>query len=387
MPLSRIARPTPALLAYPMHGQYKLLSEGYRTRDGHLIEWAGRLTAGRGGVTVVSRPEPKAYFRRATGREPAFGTRSIDTTTWRLPDPRDRRRWWVRSLSAYPKLATAPDVPAIVWNPFCALAPTERSPFGGGRAVTLDLLDDWTTHFAFQGIRDEVEAAYRESFRRASFVTANGAGTEALARRFGRDDVTLVPNGCDAERFSRHSRATGPLTVGYVGKIGRRLDLTEVVTTISRLPELDFVFAGPFLDAGYREALEALPNVRLLLDVHYDSVPALLETFDVGWVPHRVGGGEVGGDVIKTYEYRAAGLPVLATPFEGVSDQGLDQVTVLPAPAHAEHLRRLAARGPRVRRVPSALPAAASWQHKTRAVLNNLGVLTTWPEPGDRTTP
>lgn len=364
--------PSASILAYPMHGQRKLLSEGYRTRDGHLIEWFGRETAE--GVAVVSRPEPAFLPKRPARGRAAAGTRAVETPTWRLPDPRNRRRWWHRSADAYPALPqTSTDTPAIVWNPFVALAPAASNPFHGDRTVVLDLLDDWSFHYAFESISAEVEEAYAAAFASATHVTANGAGTAALARRFGRDDVILLPNGCDPDRFSTRSRATGPTTVGYVGKIGRRLDLAGIVETASRLSDTSFVFAGPILDAEYRPVLEGLHNVTLLGDIHYDDVPSLLETFDVGWVPHHVGDREVGGDVIKSYEYRAAGLPVLSTPVCGMSERGLDAITAVPLAEHAGILSGWAQSGPRIPRRVSPLPESATWRSKSDLLLGLLG--------------
>jgi len=380
------AKPPPAVLAYPMHGQGKFTTEGYRTRDAHLVEWLGRLTGGRGGVAVVSRPEPvvlraagalrRVGGPRGDGGGVAAGTHPVETTTWRLPDPRDRRRWWTRSADAYPGLPDDwRDVPAVVWNPFTALALPRSNPFVTGRTTVLDLLDDWSVHHAFAGIRADVERAYSAAFASACHVTANGEGTVALARRFGRDDVVLLPNGCDPERFDDTSAASGPLTVGYVGKIGRRLDLDGIIDCIEAEPEVGFVFAGPVLDRGYRRPLASMPNVTLLGDVHYDDVPALLRSFDVGWVPHRVGssggspGGEVGGDIIKTYEYRAAGLPVLTTPVDGCDSRGLDGVTVLPLDGHAARLGGWRRSGPRVARRPSVIPHDATWRPKAETIL------------------
>jgi len=361
-----------AVLAYPMHGQVKLSAEGYRTRDGHVIEWLGRIV---GGVTVVSRPEPAPLaVLPLRGGAPAPGTRSVRTNAWRIPTL-DRRRWWPRSAAAYPSLPPAiADVPAIIWNPFAALAPGPRNPFSDSRTVVLDLLDDWTRHFAFRTIAPEVERAYRAAFERADHVTANGEGTAELARRFGRDDVHLIPNGCDPDTFDATSTATGPTTVGYVGKIGRRLDLEGILAAVQEMPEVSFRFAGPILDREYEAPLRRLPNLTLLGDVHYDAVPDLLQTFDVGWVPHRVGDGEVGGDVIKTYEYRAAGLPVLSTLIDGAGVRGLDGVTAAPLEHHAAVLRAWTAGGPRVQRRPTFVPTELTWRHKTESLAGMLGL-------------
>lgn len=358
------------LLTFPMHGQRKLLEEGYRTRDGHMIEWFGRHLEGQSKVDVVSRPEPFLLPSKPLSGTPARNTVSIESHTLRVPKLTDKRHWWVRSAGAYPALETlAAGAPAVVWNPFVALASRASNPFESKGKVVLDLLDDWTVHYAFSTIRPQVEKAYAAAFEAADHVTANAEGTAELARRFGRDDVHLVPNGVDPERFSTASAASGLMTVGYVGKIGRRLDLERIVETIIGLPDVSFVFAGPILDDEYRKPLSDLPNVTLLGDVHYDDVPALLTSFDVGWVPHRVGEGEVGGDVIKTYEYRAAGLPVLTTPVVGSSSRGLSHVNVAQMEEHKSWLRNVNASGPRVDRQIAETPSDQTWQRKSAFVL------------------
>ena len=56
-----------------------------------------------------------------------------------------------------------------------------------------------------------------------------------------------------------------------------------------------------------------MANVVLLGDRRVEDVPAYLAAFDVAWIPHRVGEGETGGDLMKKYEYWAAGRQVVTT--------------------------------------------------------------------------
>jgi glycosyltransferase involved in cell wall biosynthesis len=363
-----------SLVCYPMHGYRKLLDEGYRTRDGHLIEWFSRLLENRGPIVVVSRPEPAlarvVARRRAAAGSPVSNTVNISPLSWRIPDVRNRRRWWLQSIDAYPRLAAISErTPAIIWNPMIALSSRAGGIFNGTRTVMFDLLDDWTKHYAFKSIRSDVTRAYREAFARADVVSANSEGTVELAKRFGREDAVLLPNGCDPNRFSATSKASGRGTVGYVGKIGRRLDLDLIENTARMLPQLRFVFAGPILDAEYLPRLRNLNNVELLGDVHYSRVPNLLAEFDVGWVPHRVGEFEVGGDIIKTYEYRAAGLPVLSTPLIGAGRREIDGIAVRDASEHGQWLKNIFGSGERVERSPCQIPVNATWEAKAKCLL------------------
>ncbi|MGN6218387.1 MAG: glycosyltransferase [Microbacterium sp.] len=364
----------PALVAFPMHGQHKLSNEGYRTRDGHLIEWFGKKLESQGPVLVASRPEPRvlAPVRRYSPSSVAKNTVAASTFIWKLPSFGDRQRWWLDSVNAYHHAVPDLTTPVITWNPFLSLSSAWPTIVSSGVPVAFDLLDDWTIHYAFEGVRAEVIRAYEKLFAHASVVTANAEGTVELARRFGREDVVFLPNGCDPERFNPASTASGPLTVGYVGKIGKRLDLDLILDSARQLPSVNFVFAGPVLDSEYKKPMEAEPNIRMLGDVFYEDVPALLQSFDVGWVPHRVGQGEVGGDVIKTYEYRAAGLPVLTTPVAGARSRGLDAVTVAEPTLHVPWISERAREGQRVPRHVSTLPSEVRWEGKADYILGRL---------------
>lgn len=367
---------TLSLIAFPMHGQHKLSNEGYRTRDGHLIEWFGKKLREQGPVQVVSRPEPLALAlqRRYSAASVAKNTIPTSTQVMRLPSLTNRQRWWLDSLPYYHRAVPRITAPIVSWNPFLSLSSAWAQVVKSGEPMAFDLLDDWTIHYAFADFRKEIDHAYRVMFDHATLVTANAEGTEDLARRYGRSDVVFLPNGCDPDRFDSTSNASGPLTVGYVGKIGKRLDLELILTSARALPGVSFLFAGPVLDSEYRRPMEAEPNITMLGDVHYADVPALLTRFDLGWVPHRVGEGEVGGDVIKTYEYRAAGLPVLTTPVSGAASRGLDHVTVLPSSEQVEWLGALARTGPRLERQAGPLPTAVRWDGKADRILDGLGV-------------
>ncbi|MET0659300.1 MAG: glycosyltransferase [Steroidobacteraceae bacterium] len=360
-----------------MHGQHKLSNEGYRTRDGHIIEWLGRFAAAKEShIDVLSRPEPVVLgaLRRIRGSV-AAGTVPVQTLTWR-PPKFDRKRWWVQSARAYPKVAAFGGAPAVAWNPFIAAAPTDRNPFCGDRTVVLDLLDDWTVHQGFSSIWRDVENAYLRAFEVSSAVFVNSEGTFELAQRLGRSDAVLMTNGVDPERFDFEPNAHGPLTIGYVGKIGHRLNAQLLSDVCGAFPKLRFVFAGPFLDLHdkYRALLERFPNVELLGDVHYEDVPALMATFDLGWVPHAVGEGEVGGDIIKTYEYRATGLQVLTTPVIGAGRVLTEGVNIVSAQEQVAWLHEATRGRERLDRIPADIPDHLTWRHKAGYIAQALGV-------------
>jgi glycosyltransferase involved in cell wall biosynthesis len=365
---------SPKLLALPMHGEVKLRTEGLRTRDGHLIEWFARLLPDER-ICVASRPEPwpRLTLARRSGASLPEQVQCVSPQPVVIPKPSDRRHWWIASLKH--RVPWIPGVPIIAWNPIDLAAGIEAGEASAAPTLVIDLLDDWSCHAGFASIHDRVEHAYATVFDRVDRVVANSEGTLALAHRFGRTDAELVANGVDPERFDLSHVPRRTLTVGYGGKIGFRLDLELVAATAAAVPEVTFEFVGPILDRHVGTALKRIPNVDIVGDVHYSEYPERLAQWDVAWAPHRLGTGEVGGDLIKLYEYRAAGLPTFSTRVIGW-ERALPGVRALHSEDFATELARFirGRHGGEIPREPVELPRELTWQYKAEHLLGVAGV-------------
>jgi glycosyltransferase involved in cell wall biosynthesis len=144
-----------------------------------------------------------------------------------------------------------------------------------------------------------------------------------------RSPVITLENGVEFERFARP--AGGPLSsmsalarprLGYLGKLSTFLDVPLLVRLADRFPGT-LVLAGP-RPAEMRAALApvlAHPRVRWLGELPYDDVPRFLAGLDVALIPFLAGHRFTTGiHPNKLYQYLAAGLPVVSSPIEGMSD-------------------------------------------------------------------
>ena len=125
----------------------------------------------------------------------------------------------------------------------------------------------------------------------------------------------LLPNG-----LQTCPKALEPVTddtgservVGYVGTIGDWFDWSLVIEMARSLPEMRFEIIGPEM---------APPKKRLPANVHRagecagHEVFSRLRSFIAGLIPFKLNRLTAAIDPIKYYEYRAAGLPVIATEF------------------------------------------------------------------------
>ena len=259
---------------------------------------------------------------RASLTEVSPGTLVLDFAVRDLVAPiRRRRGWWFdvfaraevgAAIDEAAKVALGAPTDTVAWVP--TVAPVL---FGRDGRVRFDALDNWLIHPTLRRHAAEAEAAYATIVPRADRVFASGPASARVLARW-RPDVTLLPNGVDPEAFTgpvhRPADLPAPPIVGYAGKLAERIDDELVAAVAEELPDVQFVFVGPVLDDGAIRAMRRLPNVQVLGDRPYRDLPAYLRSFDVAWIPHRVGAGETGGDPIKLYEYWAAGAPSRVHP-------------------------------------------------------------------------
>ena len=385
------------ILAFPFHDWRKLQDEGFRTRDAHLLEaFARRPDVER--TLVVDRPTSLAERVARRGWDRAAGslerewqsggvrasltevrpdTLVLDIAVRDVVAPiRRRRGWWfdvfaraeVRAaIDEAAKVALGAPTDTVAWVPT-----VEPVLFGRGGRVRFDALDNWLIHPTLRRHAAEAEAAYAAIVPRADRVFASGPASARVLARW-RPEVTLLPNGVDPQMFTgpvhRPADLPAPPVVGYAGKLAERIDDEFVAAAANLLPEVQFVFLGQVLNRGAVRAMGQEPNVHLLGDRPYDVLPAYVRSFDVAWIPHRVGAGETGGDPIKLYEYWAAGRQVISTRIDG-SEAWTAQAHLVDDAAQAAAAIRGVISGA-LPTLQTAIPAGRTWDEIAGTILGD----------------
>ena len=213
-------------------------------------------------------------------------------------------------------------------------------------------------------------------------VAANPAVAAALA---GAERVELVPFGCDIDLFataaslpaSRSGAGRVHSTAILMGTLNDRLDvgLLEAVAGA-----LDLVIVGPRSPRWRCDAFDRLlrhPRVRWLGPVDFEELPRHLAAADVGLVPYTHSRFNEGSFPLKTLEYLAAGLPVVATDLPAIRWLGSPHVQIADdAAAFATAVRdRASDRDPRLARARAAEAAQHSWARRAEAFADALGLV------------
>jgi glycosyltransferase involved in cell wall biosynthesis len=178
----------------------------------------------------------------------------------------------------------------------------------------------------------------RASIALSDKVVCCSAGVlEGIRAKTGRDDLELVPNGCDYRVYANPQAAQGgwldilrpaidagkPIAI-FAGGINLRLDFGLMHRLAEEIPELHFAYAGyvdlPNLTPKDQRSWHALlrrPNVSYLGRLDPGDLPSLYRLSDRGFIPYRHLPFIVkNGFPLKALEMAASGLPVVASLME-----------------------------------------------------------------------
>lgn len=235
---------------------------------------------------------------------------------------------------------------------------------------------------AYGGQSEAYRRAVRERENRllARCEVALAVSPRLVSRfRERQPDSHLLENGADVEHFSplRLARVrthpalagmAGPI-LGFIGQVDDRLDQDLLRAIAAARPDWQIVLAGR-LKQGVDLSRLAAANIHLLGHQPYDDLPAIGRAVDLWLVPYRETELTQSCNPLKIFEYLATGLPVVATPLEGI---GICRSAVTLAAggdvaawlgAIERHLRA----PEQGRRERLALAAANSWEARVEAL-------------------
>lgn len=166
----------------------------------------------------------------------------------------------------------------------------------------------------------------RDLVRRADLVLTS---SERLCeeRRPDNPNTHFIPHGVDVEHFAHALEATTIIPeelrrlprpiVGFIGLLADWVDLDLVRAVAQARPDWSFALIGKSVTD--LSAVRELPNVHLLGQKPFSTLPAYCRGIDVGIIPFRINRLTLRANPLKLREYLAAGLPVVSTPLPEVA--------------------------------------------------------------------
>lgn len=229
------------------------------------------------------------------------------------------------------------------------------------------------------GLPETLRQREQTLLARADLVAVTAAGLVPVAEAAGAGRVHLFENGVDPAAFDGPLLEPADLAViprpraVYAGAIEPWVD-QQLVDAVARLcPGISFVWIGP---QRCPPPAPGAPNVYRLGPKRYEGLPAYLVHCDIGLIPFdRAGHGALVDTVnpLKLYDYAAAGLTVVATPWPELERIGGPVALADGAPAFAAALRTALAE-PRATAAARDFARRASWQVRVDGLLGALGL-------------
>ena len=228
-----------------------------------------------------------------------------------------------------------------------------------GWRLIYDCMDEWN---GFPGMAHVITKAERRLVPECDLLVVTAQRLYDKWRQLSRLMV-LARNAVDYDFYAAHCRPNGLLAdakhpvVGYYGAIAGWFDLELMIDVARRRPNYTFVLLGGVFEVDVSE-LKRLPNVRLLGQQPYETMPQYLHHFDACLIPFRTNKITEATDPVKVYEYLSGGKPVVSVALPELVPCGdlvyiardredflvqLDKAVTENDPAMVERRRRFAA--------------------------------------------
>lgn len=249
-----------------------------------------------------------------------------------------KRSWWIKGYTNcvyHFEIESNKDYLAYSDNPFAVRMLSTLSK--DGCKIYFDIMDNFAIHPSLSdNERRAALESYKEIFQFADVISANSLQTCSFMSNYTDKEIRLVKNGVflnneanvaediEAVREIQRVKINYKKCVGYIGKLGLRLDADLIDVVTSRCEDTLFVFVGGYLKGQINEKLLDIFNSRDNV-LHIDAVPSayvypILNEFDVLTIPHSVGKAENGGDPLKLYQYLTRHKPIITTSILGVDE-------------------------------------------------------------------
>ncbi|MGR0159873.1 glycosyltransferase [Paenarthrobacter nitroguajacolicus] len=243
----------------------------------------------------------------------------------------------------------------------------------------LHLTDDWLGSADLLGLsRTHVGRMLKQNLESADIISAVSPDLAEKISNFSGRSVELLPNGCRTPVPLETSTERQPVAA-LVGQLNERLDFNALQALgRARIP---MVVLGPRTDrdASTRRNLDdflSLPCVDWRGEVSPSAVAKVLGTVSLGLTPYADSEFNRSSFPLKTLEYLAAGVPVVATDLPATRWLKSDFVSIATSSADFMNLVQSGMRSQLTlaqRRAIQSTAQAHTWDVRASKLLSLLG--------------
>jgi len=182
-----------------------------------------------------------------------------------------------------------------------------------GWRVVYDCMDEWEN---FPGIKPPLLEMEKTLVRHCDLLVVSAQRLLDKWLPYGRPAV-LARNATDYDFYQKRLKPNGLLdgvsrpVAGYFGAIADWFDVDLLADVAQSRPDYTFILLGGVFDVDVSR-LRNLPNVKLLGQQPYETMPQYLYNFDACVIPFKINPITEATDPVKLYEYLSGGKPVVS---------------------------------------------------------------------------
>ncbi|MBI1761767.1 MAG: glycosyltransferase [Acidobacteria bacterium] len=182
-----------------------------------------------------------------------------------------------------------------------------------GWRVIYDCMDEWEN---FPRVKADALALEKDLVQSCDLLVVTAQRLYEKWQPYQRP-MTLARNAADYDFYGLRCQPNELLpdithpVIGYFGALADWFDV-ELLAAVARLrPHYTFVLLGGVFDVNVAP-LQALPNIKLLGQQPYETMPQYLYHFDACIIPFKLNPITEATDPVKLYEYLSGGKPVVS---------------------------------------------------------------------------
>ncbi|MCI0337267.1 MAG: glycosyltransferase [Acidobacteria bacterium] len=182
-----------------------------------------------------------------------------------------------------------------------------------GWRIIYDCMDEWEN---FPGISPLLTETEKQLVLDCDLLVVTGKRLYDKWQKFQRPTV-LARNATDYDFYAERCKSNDLLPdtqypmIGYFGAIADWFDIDLMADIAELRPNFTFVLLGGVFDVDVSR-LRVIPNVILLGQKPYESMPQYLHHFDACIIPFKINSITEATDPVKLYEYLSGGKPVVS---------------------------------------------------------------------------
>lgn len=295
-----------------------------------IVDWSYQYQRPQQIISQFAEQGHRVFYIRLdhnlpANAEPGFSITKLKENVYQVTLAADRRIWIsqedIRSGNAHRLLTSLAElrqafhideaIGYVMIPSWTTIALEARARWGW--RIIYDCMDEWT---GFPGMGWAITQAEGKLVRQCDLLVVTAQRLYDKWRNLNRPMV-LARNAVDYEFYSKRLQPNSLLAgvehpiVGYFGAIADWFDLELMIHVASSRPNYTFVLLGGVFEVDVSE-LAGLPNVKLLGQQPYESMPQYLYSFDACVIPFRTNATTAATDPVKAYEYLSSGKPIVS---------------------------------------------------------------------------